>query len=539
MFKKVFIFLIISVILFADLPHEFVELSRYNSTVYDVIYYGENKIFYTGGVLGLKTFYNNLYFNSMTYTWSRPGVPRGMAKYPNDILLLANDRELCAFKYNHPSLSLSAKVDMKENVEGVFSERAMDVAVNKDKTIFVAMGHTGLYVYKLNASSTEFNYITKHDESELQGYYSTDLAILSDSIVFVAESQGGLNAYKYKNETLTLIDHKDIEGRTEGVFCGDNSTVFVTNKSLGLLVYSFCDNGLVKITQNNDIPVDYEQGSLNGCWGPDNIVFHANGFGGLSAYKYENSELTLIANIQQPSTGMCNVDVGGGNIIYSAEGRRGLAAYTLSCYLQTTLSISSGSINHDFGIAYQELAPDPDNYSFTIKNTGNEILSGTIEEKVNWLELSDTVFSLNYKEEKNITVSARTDYLQCNTYEAELKILSNGGNITGLVQIEVVPYTGIDQVPNEYNISQNYPNPFNPTTTISYQLPTVNDVEVSIYDISGRKIKQWSYQNQIAGAYEITWNGKDMHGNPVPSGVYIYRMVVGEFVESKKMVLLK
>jgi flagellar hook assembly protein FlgD len=60
-----------------------------------------------------------------------------------------------------------------------------------------------------------------------------------------------------------------------------------------------------------------------------------------------------------------------------------------------------------------------------------------------------------------------------------------------------------------------------------------------IFDISGRKIRQWSYQNQSAGTYEITWNGKDQIGNPVPSGVYIYGIEAGEYVHSQKMVLIK
>jgi hypothetical protein len=90
-----------------------------------------------------------------------------------------------------------------------------------------------------------------------------------------------------------------------------------------------------------------------------------------------------------------------------------------------------------------------------------------------------------------------------------------------------------------FSLSQNHPNPFNPTTTIRYQLPAVSDVQMIIFDISGRKIRQWSYQNQSAGTYEITWNGKDQIGNPVPSGVYIYGIEAGEYVHSQKMVLIK
>lgn len=106
---------------------------------------------------------------------------------------------------------------------------------------------------------------------------------------------------------------------------------------------------------------------------------------------------------------------------------------------------------------------------------------------------------------------------------------------------ETIYFTSINdiQIPDNYCLYQNYPNPFNPSTTISYQLLAVSDIHMIIFDLSGRKIQQWSCQNQIAGTYEITWNGKDQNGNPVPSGVYIYRMVADGFVQSKKMVLLK
>ena len=100
------------------------------------------------------------------------------------------------------------------------------------------------------------------------------------------------------------------------------------------------------------------------------------------------------------------------------------------------------------------------------------------------------------------------------------------------------PNTG-SAVPHDFQIEQNYPNPFNPRTVINYELSAISNVELTIYDLSGRKIRQWSNQNQAAGTYELTWNGKDQNGNPVSSGVYIYRMMAGDFIQSKKMVLLK
>jgi len=96
-----------------------------------------------------------------------------------------------------------------------------------------------------------------------------------------------------------------------------------------------------------------------------------------------------------------------------------------------------------------------------------------------------------------------------------------------------------DPIPLNYSLEANYPNPFNPVTTLQYALPEQVDVHMAIYDLTGRKIRDWTIQGQTAGIYKIQWNSMDNYGNAVPSGMYIYRMTAGEFVESKKMVLMK
>ena len=67
-------------------------------------------------------------------------------------------------------------------------------------------------------------------------------------------------------------------------------------------------------------------------------------------------------------------------------------------------------------------------------------------------------------------------------------------------------------------LNQNYPNPFNPTTTISYDLPSVGDVTLTIYDIAGRTITTLTDAHQSAGSYSIQWNGTEDSGNPGSTG---------------------
>ncbi len=102
----------------------------------------------------------------------------------------------------------------------------------------------------------------------------------------------------------------------------------------------------------------------------------------------------------------------------------------------------------------------------------------------------------------------------------------------------------IQVVPESYGLSGNYPNPFNPVTTIRYDLPEASRVNLAVYDLTGREVMSWQQQEQ-PGFKQVVWNGTDRSGRPVPTGVYIYRLVAistesdQRFTESRKMVLMK
>jgi len=90
------------------------------------------------------------------------------------------------------------------------------------------------------------------------------------------------------------------------------------------------------------------------------------------------------------------------------------------------------------------------------------------------------------------------------------------------------------QIPTSYTLSQNYPNPFNPNTTISYQIPVSVKVNIKIYDILGKEVETLIDREQEAGDYQVTFNGSKLS-----SGIYICRIIAGEFVKSMKMNLVK
>jgi len=86
----------------------------------------------------------------------------------------------------------------------------------------------------------------------------------------------------------------------------------------------------------------------------------------------------------------------------------------------------------------------------------------------------------------------------------------------------------------DFSLAQNYPNPFNPTTSIKYQVPEISFVTIKIYDVLGNEITTLVNEEKSAGIYEIEFNGTEL-----PSGIYFYSLQAGNFVETRKMILLK
>jgi len=89
-------------------------------------------------------------------------------------------------------------------------------------------------------------------------------------------------------------------------------------------------------------------------------------------------------------------------------------------------------------------------------------------------------------------------------------------------------------IPAEYNLHQNYPNPFNPTTKITFDVPKSTYTKLVIFDMLGREIATLVNEQLNAGSYEVSW----LAGS-YPSGVYFYKLVTDNFVNIKKMLLMK
>jgi len=102
------------------------------------------------------------------------------------------------------------------------------------------------------------------------------------------------------------------------------------------------------------------------------------------------------------------------------------------------------------------------------------------------------------------------------------------------IVLGIEPNTVDSRIPTEYNLSQNYPNPFNPSTTIKFGLPAQSDVKLVVFDVLGRVVAELQNRKMNAGYHEVMFNASSFS-----SGIYYYRIEAGDFVEVKKMMLLK
>ena len=90
------------------------------------------------------------------------------------------------------------------------------------------------------------------------------------------------------------------------------------------------------------------------------------------------------------------------------------------------------------------------------------------------------------------------------------------------------------QIPVSFELFQNYPNPFNPSTLIRFQLSAFSHVQLKIFDLLGREVATLFDESKPLGNYEVLFDGKNLTG-----GVYFYKLIAGNFIQTKKMLLLK
>ena len=232
-------------------------------------------------------------------------------------------------------------------------------------------------------------------------------------------------------------------------------------------------------------------------------------------------------------------------------------------------------VSDNYGNSWTDISPDVSEVTSIAFNSSNVIFAGTIDGKVYMSDLQGDSWELVYvelqtDEIKNIEIphvgkhkdniflsipssgiimssdNGQTWHSRIDGIEGQLnsKIISDS-----LGRLYVATYSNglyrntktisdIKQIketqPSSYKLSQNYPNPFNPTTAIKYQIPQREFVTLKVFDLLGNEIATLVNEEKPVGRYEVKFNASGL-----ASGVYIYRMKVNNFIESKKMIVLK
>ncbi len=170
------------------------------------------------------------------------------------------------------------------------------------------------------------------------------------------------------------------------------------------------------------------------------------------------------------------------------------------------------------------------------QNLGFNILRSTSGINGQYIKLNSSLIEgAGDSETKNSYKFQDTGIEPEKTYHYILEDITYSGKTTQNGPIEVKTAA----IPQNYSLEQNYPNPFNPTTTIKYSLKESGFADISIYNIRGQLITTLVSQDMGVGEYQIQWDGTDQQGNLQSSGVYICKMQVNDFSQSRNLVFLR
>lgn len=169
-----------------------------------------------------------------------------------------------------------------------------------------------------------------------------------------------------------------------------------------------------------------------------------------------------------------------------------------------------------------ETATELNNFGFDVERIKNDGISVSNWNKVGFVPGNGNSNSLK-------SYSFTDNNIQPGKYSYRLKQIDNDGTLEYSNAVDVVVSN-----PDLFELHQNYPNPFNPITKISFVIPQNSFVELKVFNLLGQEIASLVSEEKPAGTYELNWNATDL-----PSGVYIYKMKAGEYIETRKMVLLK
>ena len=281
----------------------------------------------------------------------------------------------------------------------------------------------------------------------------------------------------------------------------------------------------------------------------------------LNAAVLTGNDSILIANqYRLNSTGTLALNVKGG-LRYGSSSTDTTFSFTVAQALAKKAAVIASSDSR-FEMKIPAGALKEDTYLISVINDGlfspkhiSETIGNTFSVGPFGKELDEPVI-LRVELHEDVIAANNPEHLSIGYWDGEIwrelftQISKDGNYLTGrgthlghyaLIQKgSGSPLATKDEfIPTEYALNQNYPNPFNPITNIEYDLHKDGNVIITIYDLNGHVIKDLINGTQTLGRQSIKWNATNNIGHPVSAGVYIYRVHVDGFSQTKKMVLLK
>ena len=184
---------------------------------------------------------------------------------------------------------------------------------------------------------------------------------------------------------------------------------------------------------------------------------------------------------------------------------------------------------------YMENANLTRTFSLTRETISSKIVEFSLQSTTGIENVNGALLKINFVVNKNAVQSSTIIKFDFASVLNDLSVPKS--NLTlenGEVRLTSIGVKNEDLNPNTYKLSHNYPNPFNPMTTISYSVPKLGNVRLIIYNLRGQEVARLVDGNILSGWHTVTWNASN-----VASGIYFYRLQAGDFVQTRKMVLLK
>ena len=211
-------------------------------------------------------------------------------------------------------------------------------------------------------------------------------------------------------------------------------------------------------------------------------------------------------------------------------------SYNLEVKSSQPDTLADGSVNKNIETPFNDISFE----MLAIDNSDNKVLMNSESKSLSnslGIHNNKQIFTINSEllKEKDIyllpKVSVDGAFKQENLRFGLVNVSVEG--LSSLVK-DSTEISSTNQLPLDYNLTQNYPNPFNPNTVIEYSIPTTSFVTLTVYDILGREVAVLVNEEKAVGSYQVKFNAGELS-----SGVYFFLIKAGDFIQTKKMVLMK